>query len=277
MWRGSFNLKKVMFFFVCAFWTLFRKWTETSLWICFLIRGTLCFFCEFAAWSVTWVRLLFLWMKMPHAAERATVPLNATRFDNNNNNREAAGLKRKQKRRALFFPTGVICQSETWQLRRRNGTNTVCVSHSLLQTLPPPWPWERHASASLKGSSNVCVCVCECTYQHVFMYILAVLLLFCSFNFICAQLELIFGGTNCQAARSPESDSPLASRSASAATWNKSWQQQQQGSSRRHADWHFRYADEGVKIAIRTTVVCFQISPFCSVFGFKFFICFSLS
>lgn len=217
---------------------------------------------------------------MPHAAERATVPLNATRFDNNNNNnREAAGLKRKQKRRALFFPTGVICQSETWQLRRRNGTNTVCVSHSLLQTLPPPWPWERHASASLKGSSNVCVCVCECTYQHVFMYILSVLL-FCSFNFICAQLELIFGGTNCQAARSPESDSPLASRSASAATWNKSWQQQQkqqQGSSRRHADWHFRYADEGVKIAIRTTVVCFQISPFCSVFGFKFFICFSLS
>lgn len=171
MWRGSFNLKKLMFFFARAFWTLFRKWTETSLWICFLIRGTLCFFCEFAAWSVTWVRLLFLWMKTPHAAERATVPLNATRFDNNNNNnnnREAAGLKRKQKRRALFLPTGVICQSETWQLRRRNGTNLMCVSLSHMQTLPPPWPWERHASASLKGSSNVCVWVYipACVYVH---------------------------------------------------------------------------------------------------------------
>lgn len=279
MWRGSFNLKKSHVFFVlCAHFELFFANERKPRFEYVSLSGELCVFSansplgqshEFASYFYEWKCRMpqngqqFRWMP-PDSTTTATEKLLAW-----NENKSDAHF---------FSPLGSFARAKRDNCVAAMGqTQCVCLTHSCRHCRrlgPESATQARHWRGVL-----MYICVCKCTYQHVFMYILVVLL-FCSFNFICAQLELIFGGTNCQAARSPESDSSLASRSASAATWNKSWQQQQkqpQGSSRRHADWHFRYADEGVKIAIRTTVVCFQISPFCSVFGFKFFICFSLS
>lgn len=64
------------------------------------------------------------------------------------------------------------------------------------------------------------------------------------FNFICAQLELIFWRHQLQDLRTR--------------TKNR---------TRRHADWHSWYAENGVKIAIFTTVVCLKLL----VYQFLFF------
>lgn len=72
--------------------------------------------------------------EMPHAAERAAVLLNATRFDNNNNvnnNSEAARLKRKQKRRALFPHWGHLPERNVTTASPQWDKHSVCVCVSL--------------------------------------------------------------------------------------------------------------------------------------------------
>lgn len=110
---------------------------------------------------------------------------------------------------------GVICQSKTWQLRC---LHSKCCCCCFLISVP-------QSGVCLNGSAMKYI-LWSCTVKSCLW----------SFNFICAQLELIFfGGTNCRTAAG--TTSRISSR------------------TRRHADWHCWYADNGMKIAICTTVV----------------------